>query len=376
MATTTTTTSLVQLPAAEQQEGGFFLVESREQFDDIMSFVAQQVAGGFTVVATATPPPQNTAAVATATTEAEAVTAPSAAQHVAVPDSLGGHSLDELRQSVGIREVELIRNSNVIAELSASIAQYSMAATAAAPPPTPEETAASLAFLNDLGTVDVTPVPPGDEGAIVLRTSGGAVLSSISLADSVDMLSSWVVIEHPRPTPTLPVVDESGEWPTRNDDHDEPMEAALLATTTTTTTTTITTTAQQQQQLSFFHNWPSFGVTSKLQVVVGFACGSAAWAWGFMSGVNMMTRMLGLLFEDYVIRSGFSYAVILGALLNPEVILTAVGSVMIAGVAVGAASSIPIFVIGSSGVFVSAAIYHAWEAARRVVTGDRGTGSQ
>jgi len=51
--------------------------------------------------------------------------------------------------------------------------------------------------------------------------------------------------------------------------------------------------------------------------------------------------------------------------MQPTVMLTAVKYIILGGVVGGSAVATPVFVVGTTGVFVSAAVFHAWVAAKR-----------
>lgn len=53
--------------------------------------------------------------------------------------------------------------------------------------------------------------------------------------------------------------------------------------------------------------------------------------------------------------------------IQPAIMLTAVKYIILGGVIGGTAVATPVFVVGTTGVFVSAAVYHAWIAAKRGV---------
>jgi hypothetical protein len=103
--------------------------------------------------------------------------------------------------------------------------------------------------------------------------------------------------------------------------------------------------------------------------LVVFQIGGSAALFGFSAGIDVAIRLLTMAFHEQFVKSGASLAMIVGAFLNPEIVLGAIGCIVVSGVAVGAATAVPIIVIGSGGVFVSAGVFHAWEAAKRVVVG-------
>ncbi len=56
------------------------------------------------------------------------------------------------------------------------------------------------------------------------------------------------------------------------------------------------------------------------------------------------------------------------AFLQPTFLVGAISYVILGGVIGGAAVATPVFVVGTTGVFVSAAVYHSWIAVKRAVT--------
>jgi hypothetical protein len=53
--------------------------------------------------------------------------------------------------------------------------------------------------------------------------------------------------------------------------------------------------------------------------------------------------------------------------IQPTMLVTAVKYIILGGVVGGTAVATPVFVVGTTGVFVSAAVYHAWIVAKRGV---------
>jgi len=53
--------------------------------------------------------------------------------------------------------------------------------------------------------------------------------------------------------------------------------------------------------------------------------------------------------------------------IQPMMLVTAVKYIILGGVIGGSAVATPVFVVGTTGVFVSAAVYHSWIAAKRSV---------
>lgn len=61
-------------------------------------------------------------------------------------------------------------------------------------------------------------------------------------------------------------------------------------------------------------------------------------------------------------------AATLGFYLQPGVIVTAIEYVVLGGVVFGTSVALPVFVVGTGGVFVAASVYHAYVAAKRGAT--------
>ena len=57
----------------------------------------------------------------------------------------------------------------------------------------------------------------------------------------------------------------------------------------------------------------------------------------------------------------------MAATLAPKMLLTGLGCIVLGGVTVGTAMATPIFVVGTTGVFVSAAVYHTFQLGKRSV---------
>eukprot|EP01088_Endostelium_zonatum_P015266 TRINITY_DN3662_c0_g1_i1.p1 TRINITY_DN3662_c0_g1~~TRINITY_DN3662_c0_g1_i1.p1 ORF type:complete len:406 (-),score=85.24 TRINITY_DN3662_c0_g1_i1:79-1296(-) len=129
---------------------------------------------------------------------------------------------------------------------------------------------------------------------------------------------------------------------------------------------------------SFWEDWPSFGVKKKLGVVVSYA--GQALIFGFLGGVELALDFIIALLRksdpsieapsrDAPLSAKYAFGAVMAAALAitaaPELALTMIGYVMISGVVVGAAVSVPILVVGASAVFVSAGLFHSWQAAKR-----------
>eukprot|EP01087_Luapelamoeba_hula_P015933 TRINITY_DN4833_c0_g1_i2.p1 TRINITY_DN4833_c0_g1~~TRINITY_DN4833_c0_g1_i2.p1 ORF type:complete len:414 (+),score=85.80 TRINITY_DN4833_c0_g1_i2:212-1453(+) len=118
----------------------------------------------------------------------------------------------------------------------------------------------------------------------------------------------------------------------------------------------------------FFDNWPSYGVLDKLQVVVLSAAG--AFCYGFVVGATEAIRkFMELIMERPIVAGGLGIAAGFMTTLQPQLAGMAVGYVVLGGVVTGTAMAAPVLVLGTTGVFVSAAAYHSYIAAKRLIVG-------
>jgi len=119
-----------------------------------------------------------------------------------------------------------------------------------------------------------------------------------------------------------------------------------------------------QQRRSFIHHWPSFHVASKLGWVVS-ATGGAFFV-GYLTGAKAAIDSLYRLAQHPIIFGGLGAASAVATALAPDVALTALKYIVIGGVFGGAAVATPVFIVGSAGVFVAAAVYHSFETTKRL----------
>lgn len=114
----------------------------------------------------------------------------------------------------------------------------------------------------------------------------------------------------------------------------------------------------------FFDNWPSFNVTEKLSLVWK-ATGRAVW-FGFGLGAGLVLDIfIRRLLENPTLTAAASFTAAMGVALSPSIVFDAIQYVIIGGLVGGAVVAAPVFVIGSSGVFMCAGAYHAYIAAKR-----------
>lgn len=121
-----------------------------------------------------------------------------------------------------------------------------------------------------------------------------------------------------------------------------------------------------QKKVSFFAEWPSFGVYDKMGWLLNKT--GTAFCWGYLIGAKAALDSLYTLASRHpTLAAGMGLAVGYAAFVSPPLILKALQYVVIGGVFGGAAVATPIFVIGSTGIFVTASMYHAFQASKRVV---------
>lgn len=115
----------------------------------------------------------------------------------------------------------------------------------------------------------------------------------------------------------------------------------------------------------FFDNWPSFGVESKMHMVVDAS--ASAFVFGFMLGskTTFETLLSVLRKQCSEISAGAAIAAALAVTMAPKLILTGMGCIIIGGVIGGVTVATPVFVVGTGGVFVSATVYHSFILAKR-----------
>ncbi|KAL6055947.1 hypothetical protein QOT17_003722 [Balamuthia mandrillaris] len=133
------------------------------------------------------------------------------------------------------------------------------------------------------------------------------------------------------------------------------------------------TTQHPLERSSFFANWPSFGVTNKLGVVLR-ATGTAFF-FGFLLGGRFALEGIYRLLQNWTLATGAGFMASMAVALSPRILLTAVQWVVVGGVLSGGLMAVPVLVVGSGGVFVAAGVYHSFVAARRGVSRALSSGS-
>jgi len=120
------------------------------------------------------------------------------------------------------------------------------------------------------------------------------------------------------------------------------------------------------QRPGFFDDWPSFGVKDKMAVVMRTT--GTAMFYGYLVGASAALDSLYRIAERPLVAAGLSALTTMVAWLSPQLFLRVIGYVVVGGVVGAATVATPVFVIGTTGVFVSASIYHSYILAKRGIT--------
>eukprot|EP01125_Pyxidicula_operculata_P002485 TRINITY_DN12347_c0_g1_i1.p1 TRINITY_DN12347_c0_g1~~TRINITY_DN12347_c0_g1_i1.p1 ORF type:complete len:279 (-),score=22.84 TRINITY_DN12347_c0_g1_i1:66-797(-) len=118
-----------------------------------------------------------------------------------------------------------------------------------------------------------------------------------------------------------------------------------------------------QKKPSIFDNWPSFGVYNKMSAVM--TATGASFCFGYVVGAKAALDSLYRLAENKMAAAGLTLATALGTYLAPRLAFRAVQYIIVGGLLGGGAMAAPVFVVGTTGVFVTSTIYHAYILARR-----------
>jgi len=119
-----------------------------------------------------------------------------------------------------------------------------------------------------------------------------------------------------------------------------------------------------QTRAKFTADWPSFGVYEKISWVLNIT--GQLFIYGYVLGsARVIDSIYNMLKNNPVASGGLGFAATFAAYNAPQLILKSLSFVVIGGVVGGAATAAPILIIGSSGVFVSAAVYHLYQVAKR-----------
>jgi len=118
-----------------------------------------------------------------------------------------------------------------------------------------------------------------------------------------------------------------------------------------------------QKKPSFWVNWPSFGVYDKISVVLKYT--GAAFAFGYIAGAKAALDSLYSLGRHPAVATGVGVATAFGVSMAPQLFLKACGYIIVGGFLGASAVATPVLVIGTSGVFVAAGVYHSYQVAKR-----------
>jgi len=119
-----------------------------------------------------------------------------------------------------------------------------------------------------------------------------------------------------------------------------------------------------QRKRSFFHHWPSFSMSSKMSWVLS-ATGTAFF-FGYLTGAKAALDSLYRLASRPFLAVGAAGVTVFASAFAPEIALSTLKYIIIGGLFGGAAVATPVFVIGTGGVFVAAAVYHSFETTKRL----------
>jgi len=120
-----------------------------------------------------------------------------------------------------------------------------------------------------------------------------------------------------------------------------------------------------QQKLRFFDDWPSFGVYDKVTWVLSKT--GTAFCWGYLIGAKAALDSLYSFTRHPIVAGGVGLAAGFAAYASPQLLLTALEYVVIGGVFGGATVAAPVIIIGSTGIFATASIYHTYQLAKRSI---------
>eukprot|EP01130_Rhizamoeba_saxonica_P006679 TRINITY_DN2662_c0_g1_i1.p1 TRINITY_DN2662_c0_g1~~TRINITY_DN2662_c0_g1_i1.p1 ORF type:complete len:248 (+),score=57.24 TRINITY_DN2662_c0_g1_i1:48-791(+) len=166
--------------------------------------------------------------------------------------------------------------------------------------------------------------------------------------------SDYVIVAQEHPQQTVQVDSQIGEWIVVDGEDARRYEAL-----------------NKSDAVGFFSDWPTFGVYSKMLAVVGAA--TAVFCYGFKMGASKAMESLYRLSEKHpVLTAGVGLATTYAVSLSPEIFVKAVQYVVIGGVVGGTAMATPVFVVGTSGVFVASSVYHTYILTKRL--GQKATG--
>eukprot|EP01103_Thecamoeba_quadrilineata_P002538 TRINITY_DN12488_c0_g1_i1.p1 TRINITY_DN12488_c0_g1~~TRINITY_DN12488_c0_g1_i1.p1 ORF type:complete len:346 (-),score=62.59 TRINITY_DN12488_c0_g1_i1:42-1025(-) len=116
----------------------------------------------------------------------------------------------------------------------------------------------------------------------------------------------------------------------------------------------------------FFESWPSFGVSEKMEVVMRYT-GHAFYFGVIMGAQTMVSTVLETMLRKPILTAGTMGLACWTVVMTPEILLNVFGCLVLGGVISGTAVAVPVLIIGTGGVLVSASTYHAYIASKRTV---------
>jgi hypothetical protein len=271
----------------------------------------------------------------------------------------------QVHQALGI-EVQMSQVPDVMQSLQQSISA-SVSARASKPTAASQaENEAATAFLNSLDTVNVAPITQDDtidqcleaqqlDEAQQSLQEAGALFGS--LQQSIDL--DWAALTASATVPSCNVVEadsvaphgtSDSAIPTANVGHGQQTQPEAACGQTSTL----------RQRLLDRIRWPAFGLRNKLAVL--YDRSMIGVMFGFFTGSYVASQLLGLV-HDHDIRLGADWLTIIGSLLDRRLVTTRAGCVVFSGMVTGSLVTVPVIVVGSTGLFVSAAVYHTWKLA-------------
>eukprot|EP01101_Sappina_pedata_P000597 TRINITY_DN10798_c0_g1_i1.p1 TRINITY_DN10798_c0_g1~~TRINITY_DN10798_c0_g1_i1.p1 ORF type:complete len:344 (-),score=73.14 TRINITY_DN10798_c0_g1_i1:126-1157(-) len=115
---------------------------------------------------------------------------------------------------------------------------------------------------------------------------------------------------------------------------------------------------------NFFANWPSFGTAKMMKIVLKYS--GEAFYFGSVQGTTWLLTQITARIDSEIVAGAIGIS-IYTLILCPEILLNFFVTVMVVGVASGLASALPVLVVGTTGVVVSATVYHAYILSKRTV---------
>eukprot|EP01099_Mayorella_cantabrigiensis_P005447 TRINITY_DN4379_c0_g1_i1.p1 TRINITY_DN4379_c0_g1~~TRINITY_DN4379_c0_g1_i1.p1 ORF type:complete len:325 (+),score=85.16 TRINITY_DN4379_c0_g1_i1:28-1002(+) len=112
---------------------------------------------------------------------------------------------------------------------------------------------------------------------------------------------------------------------------------------------------------------PSFGVSAKLSAVLSLT--GQTFMYGYTTGCLYVLRLLFKnLFSDPLKATSVTTLSALGAYWAPQLVFRALGYVVLSGVVSGTVVATPVLIVGTSGVFVSASVFHTYHKLKKMMS--------